>query len=151
MADTLNDRARMARLRAGFDTESDAAKAIGCGRTTVIRWESDASAVSIGGKYLLPAARAYRVHPDWLAMRCDDDRYPWVEQSDDAEIAALREEIAGLKMIAGAYMAVMATHRPLEAKALADALAKASAPPEYVRQVLAEIDPAAAPPARSAT
>ena len=64
----------MARTRAGFKREADAAKAIGCSRTLVIRWETDAQ--SIGQKYLLPAARAYQVRAEWLAMQSDDDGFP---------------------------------------------------------------------------
>lgn len=78
MGKKLADRARAARLRAGFPKESDAAKAIGCGRTTVIRWETDAD--SIGSRYLLAAAKAYRVRPEWLTLETDEDGYPWTDK-----------------------------------------------------------------------
>lgn len=67
-------RARFARERAGFANEQAAADAIGCGRTTVIRWEKDAK--SISGNYLHAAARAYLVRPEWLLLTSDDDGYP---------------------------------------------------------------------------
>lgn len=71
----LASRAKKARIRAGFEKESDAAKAIGCSRPLVIRWESgEAKAI---GKYLLPAARAYRVRPEWLSLESSDDGFPW--------------------------------------------------------------------------
>lgn len=76
-AKTLAERAAYARRRAGFLKESDAAKAIGCSRTLVISWE-DGNAKSIGGKYLVAAARAYKVRPEWLTLSTDDDGYPWV-------------------------------------------------------------------------
>lgn len=75
MGSKLATRARQARIRAGFARESDAAKVIGCSRPTVIRWETDAD--SIGGKYLLAAARAYKVRPEWLSLETDHDGYPW--------------------------------------------------------------------------
>lgn len=68
-------RARFARERARFANEQAAADAIGCKRTTVIRWEKDAK--SISGKYLNAAAAAYKVDPDWLLMKTDDDGFPW--------------------------------------------------------------------------
>lgn len=71
---TLPERARAARIRAGFRNEAAAAKAIGCSRPTVIRWETDAKSI---GDYLLRAARAYSVRPEWLAMESDDDGYPY--------------------------------------------------------------------------
>ena len=39
-------------------------------------WESGA-AKSIGSTYLLAAAQAYRVRPEWLTLESDDDGYPW--------------------------------------------------------------------------
>lgn len=140
MLRTLNERAKMARKRAGFRTPADAAVAIGCKRPTVIRWETDPGAKSISGEYLNAAARAYSVHPDWLAMLSDDDRYPWSESAGQSEeIRALREEIRGLKAIFAASLAVMARHRPLEATALATALESASSPSEFVRDVMATL------------
>ncbi len=76
MADQLSNRARLARERAGFRTEKDAAQRIGCSRTLVISWENG-SAKSIGGKYLIRAAKAYQVRPEWLSMQSQDDGYPW--------------------------------------------------------------------------
>jgi transcriptional regulator with XRE-family HTH domain len=76
----LSDRARSARLRAGFDNEAAAAQAIGCSRTLVISWENG-SAKSIGGKYLLAAARAYQVRPEWLTDGSEKDGYPWGEKA----------------------------------------------------------------------
>lgn len=154
MLRTLNERAKMARERAGFRTPAEAAKVIGCSRTAVIRWETDPGAKSISGEYLNAAARAYSVHPDWLAMLSDDDRYPWSESAGQSEeIRALREEIRGLKAIFAASLAVMARHRPLEATALASALEEASSPSDFVREVLAVLGPPGADsahPGRSA-
>lgn len=83
-------RARRARLRAGYDKPGDAAKAIGCSRTLILRWESG-SARSIG-KFLLPAARAYDVKPAWLALEADDDGYP---VSDKVRIVSADEIAPG--------------------------------------------------------
>ncbi|HHW4685780.1 MAG TPA: S24 family peptidase [Xylella sp.] len=74
---TLNERTKFARIRAGFSTPQAAAKAIGCSRTTVIRWEDDPAAVSIGSKYLIATANAYKVRPEWLMMELDEDGYPF--------------------------------------------------------------------------
>jgi len=83
--DDLPSRARYARIRAGFFKPEMAALAIGCGRTTVMRWEKDAD--SISASYLLAAAKAYKVRPEWLAMQDDDDGYPWAPE-DTAEGSA---------------------------------------------------------------
>lgn len=91
MGKKLATRAKMARTRAGFAKESQAATAIGCSRPLVISWENGA-AVSVGGKYLLPAARAYKVNPRWLTLETDDDGYPWVE----AEPSSGREDASNL-------------------------------------------------------
>lgn len=71
---SFNDRARFARERAKLSPQK-AADAIGCSRPAVVRWEKDAA--SISSDYLLDAARVYKVRPDWLAMKSDDDGYPW--------------------------------------------------------------------------
>lgn len=71
---SLNERARHARKREGLIPQ-EAAERIGCSRPTVLRWEKDAA--SISGEYLMAAARVYRVRPDWLTMKSDDDGYPW--------------------------------------------------------------------------
>lgn len=85
MGTKLANRARKARERAGFEKESQAAKAIGCSRPLVISWENG-QAGSIGAKYLLAAARAYKVRPEWLSLQTDDDGYPWqAPQSQDDE------------------------------------------------------------------
>lgn len=68
-------RARFARERAGYANEQAAADDIGCSRPTVVRWEKDAK--SISGGYLNAAAAAYKVHPDWLLLKTDDDGFPW--------------------------------------------------------------------------
>lgn len=73
--ESLDQRATKARKRAEL-TQAEAAKKIGCSRATVAMWESGQSS-EISGSYLLPAARAYKVHPEWLSMASDDDRYPW--------------------------------------------------------------------------
>lgn len=85
---SLAARAQKARIRAGFAKEADAALAIGCSRTLVIAWENG-DAKSIGGKYLLPAARAYKVRPEWLSDGAGVDGYPWGEGQD--HLAPLRE------------------------------------------------------------
>lgn len=71
---TLAERARYARKRAGF-TQETASKAIGCSRGTVAMWES--GGVGAIEQYLLPAARTYKVDPDWLNSGKGTDRYPW--------------------------------------------------------------------------
>ncbi|HVI55456.1 MAG TPA: S24 family peptidase [Luteibacter sp.] len=71
---TLTERARYARKRVGM-TQVEAAKAIGCSRGTVAMWESGGSA-SIE-QYLLPAAKVYKVNPDWLDSGKGSDDYPW--------------------------------------------------------------------------
>lgn len=73
---TLQERAKFARLRAGYSLPQQAADAIGCSRPLVLAWESGA-AKSIGSKYLLEAARAYKVRPEWLNLESDDDGFPW--------------------------------------------------------------------------
>lgn len=72
---TLSARTLTARKRAGFKSQEAAAKAIGCSRGTVAMWETSGS-LSIG-KYLLEAARTYRVRPEWLDTGAGDDGYPW--------------------------------------------------------------------------
>ena len=85
---TLADRARFARERAGYEREMDAAKAIGCSRPLVISWE-DGSAKSIGAKYLLDAARVYRVDPAWLRMDTNKDSFPWTPNMEALAIESL--------------------------------------------------------------
>lgn len=76
---TLADRARLARVRAGFENEAAAARAIGCSRPLVIAWENG-DAKSIGSKYLIAAAKAYRVRPAWLGDGQEPDGFPWSDQ-----------------------------------------------------------------------
>lgn len=82
--DILAANAKMARERAKFATPKDAAAAIGCSRTLVIAWE-DGSTTIKGSKYLLPAARAYRVRPEWLASNMGPDGFPWSESANSEE------------------------------------------------------------------
>lgn len=88
----LNERAQSARIRAGLKPQQ-AADAIGCSRPTVLRWEKDAA--SIGSDYLLDAARVYKVRPDWLAMKTDDDGYPW-EPTEGQRVKVHAYEIKGV-------------------------------------------------------
>lgn len=74
----------MARLRAGFRIPQDAADAIGCSRPLVLAWENG-SAKSIGSKYLLAVAKAYRVDPEWLTLNTDTDGYPYASPESVAE------------------------------------------------------------------
>lgn len=76
MDSILNKRSKFARQRAGFRTQAEAAKAIGCSRPAVVRWETEPTATTIG-RYLLAAARAYKVRPEWLLLESDNDGYPW--------------------------------------------------------------------------
>lgn len=76
MPRSLMERARFARLRAGYRLPQEAAEAIGCSRPLVLSWENG-GAKSIGGKYLLAVAKAYRVNPDWLALTTDADGFPY--------------------------------------------------------------------------
>ena len=79
--DTLSELAQFARVRANFKGPDDAARAIGCSRTLVISWENGGGRLK-GSKYLLDAARAYKVFPNWLATGEGPDGYP--VESDDA-------------------------------------------------------------------
>ncbi len=69
------ERASVARRRVGL-TMSEAADLIGCSRPLLAQWESGRSK-SLGGRFLLSAAKAYKVDPEWLAEMTDDDGYPW--------------------------------------------------------------------------
>lgn len=99
----LAKRARKARIRAGFELPGDAAKAIGCSRPLILRWESgDANRI---GKYLLAAARTYRVNPDWLDLDSSDDGYPYAQSvqavsGDETQAGYVR--VPQLDMPAGA-------------------------------------------------
>lgn len=71
---TLAERARFARKRMGLH-QGQAAKAIGCSRTTVTEWEKPGSRREISGRYLLRAAEVYAVSPKWLQLLQDDDEH----------------------------------------------------------------------------
>lgn len=108
--------AKAARLRAGFTTHEAAAKKIGCSRTLVLAWESGATPTR-GSKYLLRAARAYQVRPEWLADNDGVDGFPWdgartttappvpseaTLESLDTRIRALDTALAGLARVLAA-------------------------------------------------
>lgn len=79
--ESFKDRMRRARLRAGFKSQADAAREIGCERGTVSMWEAPSSPTeSVSAEYLLSTARAYKVKPEWLNEGGKDDGYPWVGQ-----------------------------------------------------------------------
>jgi len=69
------NRAKSARQRMNL-TMAQAADLIGCSRPLLAQWESGRSK-SLGGRFLLAAARAYQVNPEWLAELTDDDGFPW--------------------------------------------------------------------------
>lgn len=86
-------------------TPPGAAEKIGCSRTTVLRWEKDADAAS--GEYLLAAAKVYKVLPDWLAMRSDDDGYPWTGRVVEARGSAKAPRTAAAAIgVSGASQSV---------------------------------------------
>lgn len=83
---TLAERALFARKRAGFKSQEDAAKAIGCSRGTVGMWESGGTQAI--GDYLLDAARAYKVRPAWLNGGEGDDGFPWTPDGPRVRVHA---------------------------------------------------------------
>lgn len=87
---TLAERALFARKRAGFRSQEAAAKAIGCSRGTIGMWETNGTQRI--EEYLHPAARAYKVRPEWLNMEANDDGYPWESASN---VVPLVRETAG--------------------------------------------------------
>jgi phage repressor protein C with HTH and peptisase S24 domain len=91
---TLAERARLARRRAGFPSQDAAAKAIGCSRGTVGMWESG-GASSIG-EYLYDAARVYKVRPDWLRNGEEPDGYPW-EPEDGRRVPVRAYEVRAVE------------------------------------------------------
>lgn len=94
------ERMKMARERAGFAKEAHAAKEIGCGRTTVIAWENPKNPTPIAkSRFLLDAARAYRVRPEWLRGDPVEDGYPWRpgHQVDAEPPSVIPEEPADLR------------------------------------------------------
>lgn len=128
--DQIAANAKMARIRAGYATHEAAAKAIGCSRTLVLSWENQKAPTPIkGSQFLLDAARAYRVRPEWLADGEGPDGFP-VSASASAQSAptpAAQSELAkGLEALARsqAYMA----------QALAATI------PTAAREVLAALD-----------
>lgn len=115
MDKTIAENAKFARIRAGFDTPEKAAKKIGCSRTLLLAWEKDGSSIR-GSKYLLDAALAYHVRPEWLAKNEGLDGYPWngsrtlqsvptqeaADGSPDTHIQALNTVITGVARVLAA-------------------------------------------------
>lgn len=83
---TLADRALHARKRAGYRSQEAAARAIGCSRGTVAMWESGGTPTI--GRYLMEAARIYRVRPDWLNGGAAEDGYPWEPEGTRVKVHA---------------------------------------------------------------
>jgi phage repressor protein C with HTH and peptisase S24 domain len=69
--------ARAARIRLNL-TPQQAADLIGCSRPLVLAWEKGDNTLK-GSKYLLPAARAYKVRPQWLSTGTGEDGFPWTD------------------------------------------------------------------------
>ena len=96
-------KARMKRIRqrAGFNSQGDAAAAIGCPRGTVGMWEAPSSSVeAVSSDLLFSVARAYKVRPEWINdLASSDDGYPQERRlhtcEPDADI--LRAAIAWLR------------------------------------------------------
>lgn len=84
--DQLAENAKFARVRAGFTTEIEASRAIGCSRTLIISWENGTGSIK-GSKYQMAAAMAYKVRPRWLTDGEGDDGYPF-------DYAALMDKLA---------------------------------------------------------
>lgn len=81
MAETFKQRMKRIRIRAGFPTQESARIAIGCERGTVGMWEAPSSPVNSVGEWLLQAARAYKVRPEWINdLASTDDGYPYEAQ-----------------------------------------------------------------------
>ncbi len=106
---TLAERAKAARERMAevdpkrFGDPGKAAAEIGCSRTLVVSWE-DGTAKAIGGRYLLGAATAYRVDPEWLALRSDEDGYPFRgSQAVRIDVDTLRSATATLLRLCELY------------------------------------------------
>lgn len=85
MNETIKERMKRIRLRAGYKSQSAAANAIGCDRGNVGMWEAPSSAVkSVGHDWLFQVARAYKVRPEWINdLSSDNDGYPW--EPEDGE------------------------------------------------------------------
>lgn len=89
-----------ARRRAGFRSQSEAARAIGCERGTVGMWEAPSSAVKmVSSEYLMATAVAYKVRPEVLTRESDDDGYPW-RPEDDSPVS--RDTRRDLRILAAA-------------------------------------------------
>lgn len=128
-ADAIARNAKLARLRAGFDTHEKAARAIGCSRTLVIAWETTGTSLK-GSKYLLDAARAYRVDPTWLATGIGPDGYenapePAISDLDaNQSIAQFRQTQEELRAALLAVSRVLAETIPTAGRAMEAELAK---------------------------
>lgn len=89
MDETFKQRMKRMRLRAGFKTQGAAADAIGCDRGTVGMWEAPSSQVSaVGNEYLLEAAAAYKVRPEYMRTGKGDDGFPWPDGVEVSPAAA---------------------------------------------------------------
>lgn len=76
--ETFKQRMKRIRLRAGYASQQAAADAIGCERGTVGMWEAPSSNVSSVGEWLLQAASAYKVRPEWINnLQSTEDGYPF--------------------------------------------------------------------------
>jgi len=88
--EVLAAHAKMARERV-FDTQEAAAKVIGCGRTTVLNWESEKDPKPIkNSQYQEAAARAYKVRLKWLIDGEGPDGYPLRETETNPDAAPTR-------------------------------------------------------------
>lgn len=125
--DKISANAAMARKRAGFRIPKDAAKTIGCPRTLVWAWEHGKSNPG-ASKYLLRAAKAYRVRPDWLAKGEGEDGYPWSESGKPVMSAELDPpldmRIEALDTVLTAFAHVLAATIPTLGRALEDRIAE---------------------------
>lgn len=77
-------------------TQQQAAKAIGCSRSTVAMWESPGGIQGIE-EYLTSASKVYRVRPEWLQLTSDEDGYPWGGE-DPASITANETDSSYLRI-----------------------------------------------------
>lgn len=125
--------AKMARERAGYETQQAAADAIECSRTTVLGWENEKNPTPIrGSQYLLDAARVYRVRPAWLASGEEPDGFPWQESaSATAEPPA---PIPGEQIDLAKGLEALARSQTYMAQALAATI------PTAAREVLSALD-----------
>lgn len=126
------ENAATARARAGFKTHEAAAKAIGCSRTLVLAWEKGDAAIK-DSKFLLNAARAYRVRPRWLAEGEGSDGYPWSD-SDAPHPAAAEPLIPALPDDLPLLVQALSYSQALLAQALASTI------PTAGRELLSALD-----------